>query len=241
MKNSLILPSFLLALALVCSSYIIAKEIRYAKDSNQIIKAIGSAKKNFSSDFASLAGTLSSSGNTTQVALENLNGERPKLLRFLAQKSFPEKEVQFEPIMDRHLFEYDKNGRYTGNVIRYGFSQRFHIESNEVAKVQDLSLSLKDLLNEGVSVEIESPSYLYTKLADIKVEVQELAAADARERAIRIAAATHSTLGPIRYARMGVLQITPLNSTIISDYGMNDTSSIEKEITAVVHAGFQIQ
>jgi uncharacterized protein len=38
-----------------------------------------------------------------------------------------------------------------------------------------------------------------------------------------------------------VLQITPKNSNQVSDYGMNDVSSIEKEITAVVNASFQIR
>lgn len=33
--------------------------------------------------------------------------------------------------------------------------------------------------------------------------------------------------------QMGVFQITAVNSNEISDYGINDTSSIEKEITAV--------
>jgi hypothetical protein len=40
---------------------------------------------------------------------------------------------------------------------------------------------------------------------------------------------------------MGVLQITPKNSNVISDYGMNDVTSIEKEITAVVSASFEIK
>jgi hypothetical protein len=60
-------------------------------------------------------------------------------------------------------------------------------------------------------------------------------------RAKKIAEATGSKLGPIRDARMGVLQITPKNSTEISDYGMNDVGSIEKEITAVINASFGLE
>lgn len=40
---------------------------------------------------------------------------------------------------------------------------------------------------------------------------------------------------------MGVLQITPENSNMTSDYGINDVSAIRKEITAVVNADFQIK
>jgi hypothetical protein len=59
-------------------------------------------------------------------------------------------------------------------------------------------------------------------------------------RAEQMAASTNSDLGPMRTAKMGVLQITPKNSNVVSDYGINDVSSIEKEITAVVHASFEI-
>jgi hypothetical protein len=36
------------------------------------------------------------------------------------------------------------------------------------------------------------------------------------------------------------LQITPADSNEVSDSGMNDTSSLEKDITAVVNVGFEI-
>jgi len=39
---------------------------------------------------------------------------------------------------------------------------------------------------------------------------------------------------------MGVFQITPVNSYDVSDYGENDTSSLEKKVNAVVKAEFAI-
>ena len=68
-----------------------------------------------------------------------------------------------------------------------------------------------------------------------------IAEKDAMVRAERIAAATGRKLGPLSNARMGVLQITPKNSNTVSDYGVNDATSVEKEITAVVNASFQIK
>ncbi|OQB37667.1 MAG: hypothetical protein BWY06_02289 [Candidatus Latescibacteria bacterium ADurb.Bin168] len=40
---------------------------------------------------------------------------------------------------------------------------------------------------------------------------------------------------------MGVFQITPRNSTMVSDYGINDTSSREKDVTAVVSVTFAVE
>ena len=53
-------------------------------------------------------------------------------------------------------------------------------------------------------------------------------------RAEKIAEATDRDLGPMRSARMGVIQITPKFSNAVSDYGINDLGSIEKEIIGVV-------
>jgi len=39
---------------------------------------------------------------------------------------------------------------------------------------------------------------------------------------------------------LGVLQIIAENSNLTSDYGVNDVSSIRKEIIAVVNANFEI-
>ena len=39
---------------------------------------------------------------------------------------------------------------------------------------------------------------------------------------------------------MGVIQITPKNSNVVSNYGVNDNTSIVKEITGVVSAAFEI-
>ena len=42
----------------------------------------------------------------------------------------------------------------------------------------------------------------------------------------------------MRRAKTGVFQITSRNSTDVSDYGIYDTSSLEKDITAVVLVTF---
>ena len=64
--------------------------------------------------------------------------------------------------------------------------------------------------------------------------------ADAKARAQQIAQNTGSSVGSVRTARMGVLQITPADSNEVSDSGMNDTTSLWKDITAVVNIGFAV-
>ncbi len=67
------------------------------------------------------------------------------------------------------------------------------------------------------------------------------AAKDAHVRGEQIARSTGATLGPLRSARMGVIQINPADSTETSNEGNNDTSSLDKDVIAVVTSNFQLE
>ena len=73
------------------------------------------------------------------------------------------------------------------------------------------------------------------------VKILAEAAKDAKQRAEQIAEATGSRIGQVRSARMGVLQITPAFSNEVSDYGINDVSSLQKDITGVVTVEFEVE
>ena len=88
---------------------------------------------------------------------------------------------------------------------------------------------------------ISPPEYVYTKLDGLKVEMIGKATANAKDRAQIIAEKGKFRLGPIASVRVGVFQITPLHSTKISNYGINDTSSIDKEIKSVVEIQYFVK
>ena len=56
-----------------------------------------------------------------------------------------------------------------------------------------------------------------------------------------MAAGTNGKIGTMNSARMGVFQIVPVNSTDVSDYGINDTSSIEKKVISTVNVTFNVK
>ena len=111
---------------------------------------------------------------------------------------------------------------------------------SDASRVTALARASTDLIRQGIAFESYPPEYLYTRLADLKVEMLALATRDARARALEMAKNSGSRIGRLRSARMGVLQITPQHSTAISDYGINDTSSLLKDVTAVVSVSFEI-
>ncbi|MCK7525433.1 MAG: SIMPL domain-containing protein [Ignavibacteriales bacterium] len=178
---------------------------------------------------------------TSESAFAELNRQKPILVSYLEKKGFPKDKIEFNTINNYPVYEMSEQGYQTGRVIGYIYSQRIEIQSSDVNKIKELSLDITSLIERGVSFNVEQPEYHYTKMADLKIEIQAAAARDAMIRAQKIAEATDRDLGPMRSARMGVLQITPKFSNAISDYGINDLSSIEKEIIGVVNASFEIE
>lgn len=240
-RNNLIISALIIGAALVISSILFVATWKSNYNANQTITVTGSAKKLIVSDFGMLRGTIMVTGISAEAAYRELQSEKPKLLSYLASKGFPADKVEFFTINSYPIYETSAQGNPTSNVIGYSYSQRLEIESNDVNKIKEISLDISSVIEQGVHFQVEMPEYHYSKIADLKIDVQAAAAKDAMVRANKIAEATGRSLGTMTEARMGVLQITPRLSNQVSDYGINDLSSIEKEITAVVNASFLIK
>lgn len=75
---------------------------------------------------------------------------------------------------------------------------------------------------------------LYT----VKIEMIRAATENAKQRAQQLAEITGRKVGAPASARVGVFQIRPLNSQEVSDMGMSDERSIDKEIVSTVNVSF---
>lgn len=239
-RNSLIIPASIISISFLIGVIVFVSVWKSNQSANQTITVTGSAKKEIISDLGVLRGSISVQAITAEASYRELQGQKPALMSYLNSRGFPQDKVRFFTINSYPVYELNANGFQTSKISSYVYNQRLEIQSTNVNLIQDISLDIPSIIQQGVSFSVEMPEYHYTKIADLKIEVQAAAARDAMVRAQKIAEATDRDLGPMRNARMGVLQITPKLSNQISDYGINDLSSIEKEITAVVNASFEI-
>ena len=229
-QQKLVVPAFVLAAGLIVSALVLSNAwMTHLKTTRQTLDVTGSAKITIESDLGILRGTISSAAPTASEAYRALGAQKPTLTAYLEQGGFAPDALRMFPPTTFATWEYDSNGHQTGRALKHTYAQRFEASSANVRLVESVSRTIAELVERGVTLNLEMPAYHFTKLADIKMDVQALAAEDARMRAERIAEASHSKLGPIRRARMGVLQITPLHGNAISSYGVNDLSSIEKD------------
>jgi uncharacterized protein len=239
-KNNLLIPFFILSAGMIISVIIFSFVWKSTRNDN-ILTVTGSAKKPIVSDFGIQRGVLQAANFDRKAAYQQILQQMPTVLKFLEQKGFKKEQIEIFGITGYPVMEMAANGAQTGKVSHFAYSQRFEIKSNDVNMIKELSVSLSSLVEKGLDINPEAPEYLYTKIDEIKVQVQADAAKNAKMRAEVIAKANERELGMLKDARMGIIQITPRNSNMVTDYGVNDVSSIDKEITAVVTISFQLK
>lgn len=227
-----------ISLSLVASSLIFSHALKEFRQANDVLEVTGSAKRPILSDYIILRFSLSSQEPTAQAAYQNLIGQTQRLQAYLQEQQVPIDAITLGTINTEAIPETTINGSATGQILAYRLSQDLKIGSNEVEKYTELSQQANELINEGINLVSEPPQYLYTKLSQLRVEMVSEATKDAKARAEAIAKSTGNKVGAIRSANTGVFQITSRNSTDVSDYGIYDTSSREKDITAVVSVQF---
>lgn len=237
----LVICAALLAAALVVCSLILANPLENYATSKSAITVTGSAKKQLASDLAVWRGSFYQETVNLPDAYNNLKNDLAKVKSYLVKQGIPEEQIVVSSISTMPQYVYNANGTSTGQIASYRLSQSIEVKSNDVQKIAAIARAATELIEQGVIFESQPPEFFYTKLNNLKVDMLAEATKDAKQRAEKMATSTGSKIGALRSAKMGVFQITPVNSNEISDYGMNDTSSIEKEITAVVNVEFGIE
>ena len=140
-----------------------------------------------------------------------------------------------------YSYKYLPNGNVTNETAYYNLSQPIVIKSNDVQKIKEISSEIQSLLDQGIDINVTNTEYFYSGLSELKVDLLKEATKDAKDRATGMLKATHNRPGKIQSVNMGVFQITPVDSTNVSDMGINDTSSIDKKVTAVANVVFRIK
>lgn len=237
------------AVALVLATYIASStwERVRVRPVTRTIEVTGSAKKRIVSDLIEWSAQIEAHAGDRKEAYRILHDGATKTQEFLLKHGVPQAEISLSSASLQENFEAEYVGTGENRIERQvskGFdaSQTIKISSTNVAQVEKLSREVTQLLEEGINVTSFDPSYFYTKLGDVKIEMLAEASKDARTRAENIiASAGGAELGKLRTADMGVINVNPANSSETSWEGNNDTTSLEKDVIAIVHVTYGLR
>lgn len=222
----------LIAIAFVIGSIFIGHGIR-DKNRNDVISVTGSAKKRITSDYVVWNLSVTSQQPSANSAAKELAGWTKTIQSFLASEGIESGELTLQPISTETV---SRKGRVTSFVL----TRSFEIRSPRVEEVTGVADRSSALLAQGIPLQASSPQYVYTKLTALRPQLLAQATKDARNRARVIVDATGAHLGRLRRVSVGVFQVTSPNSTEVEDYGVYDTSTLEKDVTAVVNVTFAL-
>ena len=243
LRNSqIIILGICIAAATIVSSIILSQGVlKVMKFTREVITVTGSAQKEIKSDLIVWNCTFSVSQADLPSSYKKLSEDLSKVKAYLLSKGVADKEMVVSQIALEKIYKKNEKGNDTNEIDMYRLTQTIQVQSAEVDKIDLISREATELINSGIELESFAPQYFYTKLDELKIEMLAKATENAKERAANMARATGNKIGFMRSARMGVFQVTPTNSTEVSDWGVNDTTSLDKKVTAVVNVSFAIE
>ncbi len=210
--------------------------------SREGISVTGSAYEIVKSDSGRLSFEINTQAKTKAQAYQLMKKQMPAVVKYIENKGISSENIDIKTYNGYYSYKYNQStGNYTNEVDYYKLSQPIEVTSQDVNKIKEISLDIQSLLDEGIDINVNQTAYFYSKLSDLKIKLLEAATTDAKQRASAMLKATHNKVGKIQSVKMGVFQITEVDSTNVSDMGINDTSTIDKKVTAVANVVFKIK
>jgi len=243
LRNSqVIILGVCIAAATIIASLILSQAtVRVMQMTRQVITVTGAATREIESDCGTWSVSLMVRDPDLGQAYQRLSKHTARLRQYLQEKGVTGKEMVVPQVNTERLYKKDEHGNDTPELLAYRLTQPVEVSSDDVNKLTRLSREVTELINEGIEVSSGAPQYFYRGLDALKLEMLAQAAENAKQRAANMVKATGNRIGLMRNAKMGVFQITSVHSTEVSDYGVNDTGSQRKKVTAVVNASFAIE
>jgi hypothetical protein len=229
------------AASFVVSTVVAARAYRARGEAPRTLDVKGMARVRIRSDVAVWQVHVRGEGATLAAAFERLEAGMKGVREFLAKRGFETGEAAEGAIGTETHYVRDKDGRETREVQGYTLLRGLTVTTGVLERVEEAAGKVTELIGQGLLVVSAQPEYYYTGIGDLKIELLAKASEDARARADAVAGETGCRVAEVVDARMGVLQVTEPHSTEVSSSGIYDTSTIEKDVRAVVSVTFRIE
>jgi hypothetical protein len=237
-NNKYISFGLILGFALVLSASIGSFTFYKLRSSNQITST-GSAKKEVVSDTVKWTSNITRNIKTSTIkdGYLKIENDLKEVKNFLTANGIPQEEIEVSPVFMYEIYDNNNQAEKSYNLV-----QTIEVKSSEVEKISELSKNTNSLVTvKGLFFSTVALEYYYSKLPELRVELLANAVEDAKQRASALASAGGKKIGTMRSASSGVVQVMSPNSVEVSDYGMYDTSKIDKEVMVTVKSTFDLK
>jgi hypothetical protein len=252
-KGDFFWPAAVLGASLIVATIAGGQIFYKSKQLSNVLSVTGSSEQIVTSDTVKWQSVISRSVDAASLkeGSAQIKNDAAVVSQYLKTSGVADSEITINPVTVSSVCEsqnnifYDKFGNQTCGSSRttgYNLQQVITVESQKVPEVTKISQAASDyFIGQGLVFTTQNLEYYYSKLADLRLDLLSKATTDAKARADRIAESTGKQIDAMQSASMGVFQVTAKNSVEVSDYGVYDTSSLEKKVTGVVRVSFSLK
>ena len=228
-----------LIMALAVGGGLVKVGAGFAARTDNGITVTGSAKTTATADNVVWTLNVALSSPLVADAVKKVGSDVDAVSKYLTNGGIPASALTLGAVSTYGNEEY-QNGNNTGRIISYRASRDITVRTSDVQLVYTLSQGIGSLLQSGVNVNNYGPQYYISTLPDLRPQLLEEAMKDAKTRAVAITKAVGGSVGAVQSVKSGVFQVTTPDSTMVSDGGAYDTSTIEKTVTSTVSVTFAV-
>jgi hypothetical protein len=209
-----LLSHLILTLGLVVGGWLIGAGFTRGRSADRFVTVKGVAEREAKADLALWPLRLSAADNDLAAAQARIARNTAQVYAFLQRNTLDtsQAELQGVDVTDAYANPY---GGDRPAAARFVVSQTVMVRSTDVDAVLSASARVGELVGAGVVLSSgqgygsSGPTFLFTRLNDLKPDMIAEATANARQAAEQFANDSRSRLGGIRQANQGVFVILP--------------------------------
>lgn len=234
-----VIPSLVLGVALLGSAGLVSQTLYSIRALDNTLSTTGSAKQKVTADTVkwSINVTRSTYESGIPSAYTQVGRDMDAVKAYLLKQGVTGEQIRSAPIFVDQDYSYSSD---PNAPKRYVVRQMVTVESSDVQKVKSISESIGALVSQGIIISPQMPEYFISTLPNLRVSLLGAALEDAKARAGEIAKSAGNSVGKLKSAASGVVQVLQPNSIDVADYGAYDTSTIDKEVMVTVRATFLV-
>lgn len=238
-SEPLVAAATVLGIALVAMAGVGGYTFYKIRTADNTITVTGSAKEAVTADFGRWTINLEAKVGVgeQQLALNRLEAAKDSIVKYLEKQGMTDVETPVANVNPTYYYPQNAEPVMTG----YSANRSVIVRSGDIDKLSDLANNLQPLSGPTYTVSTGGVELTYQKLPEMRVKLLTAAIADAKARAEAIAKETGRSVGTLRSASGGVVQVLSQGGIDVSDYGSYDTQSKKKEVMVTVRADFSIR
>lgn len=234
------IATLMLAVAIVVAGLLIGRGVERFRVADRSVAVKGVAERTVTADVGLWPVRMVAADNDLDAAQRKITRDRHVVLAFLARFGLDSTatELQGFEVADTRANQYQSG--IAAN--RFIITTTLMVRTGQPERIRDATQRVGDLVAAGVVLSsggpgYGGPTYLFTRLNDLKPEMVAEATANARKAAGEFARQSGTRVGGIRRASQGVFEILPRDAAP----GVMQEGQIQKTLRVVATVEYLLQ